>query len=405
MDSKGYYKILDLQPGANIKDVKKAFLKKQAELHPSGKERNKLRKSPEYIAMTEEQRKAKESELDERVAAVNEAYAVLQDEKKKKDYDEGAGEFGEFAGFSGFEDIFSNFTQGRRRAQHKGKDIVTDIVLTFKESFLGKTSKYRIKCSSICSTCNGEGGKNMSTCSRCKGQGFAYEKVSIGGIFQTTQQIKCSACDGKGTQLVAPFCSGCKGDKIIQDVKLIEVVIKPGIEDGKRIIFTGQGNQYPGAINGDIVFNIVVKDDPNYKRIDDDIVTIVPVDILTILTGGFVYFDHLDGKKLAVKVNPLKDMEQVFCLPNEGFISSKTSKKCNLYLKPKILVNNGLDRTKLSEYLKPLTAKPAGEYTNISSNLSHLPQDTHDHSEQESDQGHTRFFRQGMNMSDFFSFF
>lgn len=410
-DSRGYYQVLGLQPGAGIDEVKKAYKKKQVELHPSGLARRKIRDSAEYKAMSKEKQAEKEAELDEQVAKVNEAFKALGDENKKKEYDSGSGEFsqfgdmGGFGGFSGFEDIVSHFTGGGRRQkrQLKVKDIVTDIKITYKDVFLGKTSKYRVKVTKTCKGCDGKGGKDVSNCGRCKGSGIVYAELSLGGIMKTTQQIECPSCKGRGSVISGPLCSECKGCKTIQDSKIIEVCIAPGIKDGERLVYTGQGSEYPGYVSGDLVFVINVAEDAKCQRIGDDFACVADIDVLTALSGGVLYFDHPDGRKLAIKVMPFRDFDSAIMVPSEGFKSSSSGRKGNLYIKPHVLVNSGLDRAKLSEYIKPLISKPYGEYTNVNSTLDRIPEVQYRSSHQGGDDA--RGFAYGMDPRDYFTDF
>lgn len=402
-DSRGYYQVLGLQPGASIDDVKKAYKKKQVELHPSGVVRRKIRDSAEYKALPKEKQEARENELDEQVAKVNEAFKVLGDEGRKREYDSGSGEFSQFGdmgGFSGFEDIVSHFTGRRQKRQLKVKDIVTEIKITYKDVFLGKTSKYRVKVTRICKGCSGKGGKDVTNCGRCKGGGVIYAELSLGGIMKTTQQMECPSCKGRGSIVSGPLCSECKGSKTVQDSKIIEVSIVPGIKDGERLVYTGQGSEYPGYVPGDLVFVINVAEDSRCQRIGDDFVCTADIDVLTALAGGVLYFDHPDGRKLAVKVTPFKDFDSAIMIPSEGFRSA-TGRKGNLYIKPHVLVNSGLDRSRLSEYVKPLMSKPYGEYTNVNSTLGKVPEVHQHNGYQNSDD--VRGFAYGMDPRDFFT--
>lgn len=405
-DSKGYYSALGLQPGASIDEIKKAYKKKQVELHPSGPIRRKLKDSPEYRAMTEEQKEAKESELNELVSKVNEAFNVLSDEKKKAEYDSGTGQFGEmggfggfggFEGFSGFEDIFGQMGGSRRQSrQSKVKNIDFDIKLDIKDVFLGKNSKFRVKTTKICNGCSGKGGKEVSSCQRCKGSGYVVAKFNL-GILAGSQRVECPDCEGKGTAIKGPLCSDCNGKKVVDDSKILEVNIKPGMRTGDSIVYQKQGNEYPGYAQGDIIFNIKVNETSKCHRIEDDCVCTADIDILTALTGGSIYFDHPDGRKLAVKVAPFTDFDNVaIVIPGEGFISKKGTKG-KMFIKPNVLINKGIDRSELSKILKPLLSKPFGEYTNSISMLGKVPEPQ----EEDEDEGHAR----GFDPRDFASFF
>lgn len=405
-DSKGYYKVLGLEPGASISEIKKAYNKKQLELHPSGPIRRKLRDSPEYLAMSPEMRQAKETELDEKIALVNQASTVLTDEKKKAEYDAGAGEFsafpgGGFEGFEGFADIFSHMAGGRRSSgPSKVKDVTCEVKLTIKEAFLGKTSKFRVKTTKICEKCSGKGAMETCTCSKCHGKGVVRAVFNL-GVISGTQQVECPDCDGKGSIAKGPSCSECRGKKVVEVSKILEVQIKPGIESGTAIVFTKQGNEYPGYVQGDVIFNVLVNETNKNYRIGDDYVTEADLDILTALTGGILYFDHPDGRKLAVKVEPFKDFDNVaIVVPNEGFPGRKG--RGSIFIKPHILINSGLDRNKLSQQLKPMLSKPQGDYSNTNGILGKVP------GLHENDQRHSRkddFQHFGFDINNFSSFF
>ena len=399
-DSKEFYKVLGLNPGASIEEIKKAYKKKQFDLHPSGPVRRKIKDSPEYKSLTPEQQAAKEAKLDEEVAKVNEAFSVLSDEKKKKEYDSGTGQFSSFPGMDGFEGFsgfggFSDIFGGRKHQKEKAKDVVSDVKVDYKDIFLGKNCKFRVKTQKVCKSCRGSGSKDTTTCGKCKGSGTVIAKVSL-GIMTTTMRVECPDCKGNGTIGKGPACPECKGDRIYVDSRIVEVSIPAGHQAGIPIVFQGQGNEYPNLVPGDLIFNIILNEVSGCSRIGNDFVCKVDIDILTALTGGIIYYEHPDGRKLAVKLAPIKDFDNSVIVPNEGF-PSKGGKKGNLYLKPRILINHGLDRAKLSEYLKPLVSKPQGEFMNINSSFGPAPT-------AEQDQSDERYY-EGFNPSDFFRFF
>ncbi|KAM0679817.1 Type I HSP40 co-chaperone [Glugoides intestinalis] len=386
-DSKEYYKLLGLTPGAPVEDVKKAFNKKQAEYHPNGPARKILRDSSEYKAMNDEQKKAKEAEIDEISKKVNEAYKILSDKNKKNEYDSGTGEFGGFggsgfgggfSGFDGFADIFTYMAGGMaggagERQRSKVKDVECVLKLEIKDAFLGKKSKFRVKTTKLCKTCTGKGGKDVSNCGKCKGTGFVYAKFNL-GIVSGSQQVMCPECEGKGSVVKGPACSECNGRKVVDENKIIEVNIKPGIEDGDTIVYTKQGNEYPGYGQGDIVFNISIEYTPKSFRIGNDYVCEVDLDIHTAIVGGILYYDHPDGKKLSIKVDPFKDFDNnAIIVPGSGFPSSK-GVKGRLIIKPHIIIGQNVDRAKLAEFIRPQIQRPSGDYINTNSTLGKAPE-------------------------------
>ncbi|KAI5179500.1 DnaJ-like protein subfamily A member 2, partial [Pancytospora epiphaga] len=356
-DSKGYYKILGLSPGASIPEVKKAYKKKQVDLHPSGPVRRRMRESPEYQKMTGAQREAKEKELDEEISKANEAFGVLSIEEKKKDYDESRGQYGGFdmgaGGFGGFGDIFSHFTGGGRSQsrQYKVKDTVVDIKLTFKDAFLGKTNRYKVKTKKICQKCGGKGAEEIIKCNKCGGSGSVYVQRNL-GMMVARSQVECPDCKGAGEKASGPICTECGGEKVVVCNDMVEVKIHAGICDGELINFMGKGNQLPGCENGNLVFKAVVMPSNEFSRNGDHLIGKITLDLLTALGGGVGYFDHVDGRKLAVKISPFKNFDDAICVSGEGFKGDY--KRGDLYLKPNILMNSNMDRNKLSEYIKPL---------------------------------------------------
>lgn len=388
-DSKEYYKVLGLTPGASAEEIKKAFNKKQVEFHPNGPVRKILRDSAEYKAMTDDEKLEKEAEINEISKKINEAYKVLSDKNKKIEYDSGTGDFAEFGGFGGgsgfsgfsgfggfdgFADIFSHMTGGGgERQRSKVKDVECVLKLEIKDAFLGKKSKFRVKTTKVCKTCSGKGGKDVSNCGKCKGAGFVYAKFNL-GIVSGSQRVECPECEGKGSVVKGPACSECNGRKVVDENKIIEVNIKPGIEDGDTIVYSKQGNEYPGYGQGDIVFNVSIEYTPKRFRIGNDYVCEVDLDIHTALAGGVLYYEHPDGKKLSIKVDPFKDFDNnAIIVPGAGFPSSKGAKG-KLIIKPHIIIGQNVDRAKLAEFTHPQVQKPSGEYINTNSTMGKAPE-------------------------------
>ncbi|KAG0417087.1 Mitochondrial protein import protein mas5, partial [Dictyocoela roeselum] len=190
-DAKGYYKFLNLPPGSSLEDVRKAYMKMQRECNidnPRVKQALKGIKS-------ESERKAREKELQEKAAKLNEIKCVLMDAKEKEKYDRGVEfDFG-FEGSSLF-DLFGNIGGHFGRRQKKVDDTVTTIRLTPREVYLGAAKKYRIKRRVMCQTCGGKGGMNVAQCTACRGTGKVMRQSSRGG-FRVIEEAVCSTCRGE----------------------------------------------------------------------------------------------------------------------------------------------------------------------------------------------------------------
>ncbi|ORD93485.1 MAS5 [Enterospora canceri] len=383
-DSKEFYKILGMSPGSDMRDVKAAYRKKQAQLHPSGPIRKKMRASAEYQAMSDDQKAAREKALDEEISKINIAYGVLGDEDKKADYDAGKGEYGDFGGFGGgfpggggfggFEDIFSAFTGGGRsqRREPKVDDTVTQIPITMKEAYLGKTSKFKINTTRVCNGCDGKGAKSVQKCAKCGGHGFYVIKRSMGAMI-AQQQVVCDACGGEGSVAKGPVCSDCRGTKVTKSPYVIEVPIKAGIRDRTPIRKKNEGNHEPGKRPGDLVFVVTVKPLAGFRRVGDDIVAHVEVDLLTVLAGGFVPFEHVDGRHLNIRIGSTSDLKKGVVLYGEGF-KSEFGKKGNLFIDLEILIPKRMNAAQLAQAIPPQLAQTAHrDAVNVSGSYAAVP--------------------------------
>ena len=219
---------------------------------------------------------------------VNEAYQTLSDDDKRAKYDQfgsqyanmGGGGYsgaqGGFEGFGGFgngnvdfdfgnlNDIFSDFFgggMGGGRAQaRRGRDISTEVQISFSEAVFGITRKVLITKTSNCLTCKGSGAKpgtKMETCKTCNGQGQIREsKRTIFGNIASTKV--CEHCMGTG-EVPKELCETCRGKGVLRREEEISIVIPAGIRDGEMIRMTGMGEAISKGTTGDLYIKINVK--------------------------------------------------------------------------------------------------------------------------------------------------
>mmetsp|Transcript_72493 Transcript_72493/g.109379 ORF Transcript_72493/g.109379 Transcript_72493/m.109379 type:complete len:283 (+) Transcript_72493:393-1241(+) len=160
----------------------------------------------------------------------------------------------------------------------------------------------------ICETCSGKGSEKEGAtkrCQSCRGQGVRLIRRQMGhNIIQ--MQAECDDCGGKGETIDAKYiCKGCKGKKVLPEVKVIEVEIDRGMRDGQKITFTEEGDQAPGIIPGDIIVVVKEKDsDSDFVRRGDDLIYEAEITLLEALTGFEFLITHLDGRQLLVKSAP-----------------------------------------------------------------------------------------------------
>ncbi len=317
--AKDYYSILGVSKSASKDDIKKAFRTLAHKYHPDKKGGDEA--------------KFKE---------INEAYGVLSDDSKRKQYDSfgsagpgmgGAGfdprGFGgfangqgfDFSGFAGAEngfsfdlgDIFGDIFGGRGGGRvRRGRDISIDIELDFKDSIFGTTRNVLVKKANLCGTCKGSGGEpgsQMKKCETCNGQGKISEtRSSLFGNFSTT--TTCATCNGRGETPLTQ-CSTCKGAGIVKEEKDIRIAIPAGIENGEMIRLTGAGEAIQHGSAGDLYVKIHVKAHKIFEKEGFDLVTYLPIKISEAVLGTTKKLETLEGVEEIVIPSGSKDGHEI----------------------------------------------------------------------------------------------
>ena len=296
------YDILGVSPNASAAEIKKAYRKTALKYHPD--------KNPS-------------EEAAEKFKEASAAYEVLSDDEKRQIYDQfgqeglsgaggagGAGGFGGFGGFGFGDDIFSQFFGGagssRPRGPQKGRDIRHEIQVSLEELYKGKTAKLALNKQILCKTCEGRGGEKGSVrkCTSCNGQGVKFVTRQMGPMIQRFQ-TECDVCQGTG-DIIDPKgrCKDCKGKKVANERKILQVHVEPGMKNGQKIVFRGEADQAPDIIPGDVVFVISEKPHPRFQRKDDDLIYEAHIDLLTAIAGGEFAVEHVSGEWLKVSIVP-----------------------------------------------------------------------------------------------------
>lgn len=291
-NKKDYYELLGVSNDASASEIKSAFRKLAKKYHPDNKE-------------TGDEAKFKE---------IGEAYAVLSDENKRRQYDQfgsaafdGSNGFGGFdpgdvdlndilrsvfgGGFSGgfssggfgFDDFFGGSTRNTNRAR-KGKDTLVRIDLTLEEAAFGIDKEITLNLNDTCENCNGVGGFEEKTCDYCHGNGYVVtEQRSIFGVMQS--QSVCPKCKGSGKTFKS-VCEKCSGTGQVRKKKTISVHIPEGVETGHQLRMTGKGESgINGGPNGDIYLEINVKESSFYKRDGNNLYIHMPITITDAILG------------------------------------------------------------------------------------------------------------------------
>lgn len=292
-----YYNILGISKNASKEEIKKAYHKLAHKYHPD-----------------------KNRGDDKKFKEINEAYQILGDERKRREYDtygrvfsNGAssqgGPFGgwDFSGFSGaqeewgdlgdiFENIFSGAGRGKRRVK-RGRDISIDLEIPFEEAIFGTERRIVLSKISVCEHCKGDGaesGSGFEGCQACGGRGSIHEnKRSFFGTF--TSVMECGKCFGKG-KVPVKNCSICKGRGVLPKKEEVAVRIPSGIYDGEMIKMPGLGEAEARGINGDLYVKIHVRPHSVFKREGNNLFMDLDIKISDALLGAEKEIKTLDGK-------------------------------------------------------------------------------------------------------------
>ncbi|RZB76590.1 DnaJ protein-like isoform B [Glycine soja] len=213
-------------------------------------------------------------------------------------------------------DIFSSFFGGspfgsggssRGRRQRRGEDVVHPLKVSLEDLYLGTSKKLSLSRNVLCSKCNGKGSKSGAsmTCAGCQGTGMKVSIRHLGPSMIQQMQHPCNECKGTGETINdRDRCQQCKGEKVVQEKKVLEVVVEKGMQNGQKITFPGEADEAPDTVTGDIVFVLQQKEHPKFKRKADDLFVEHTLSLTEALCGFQFVLAHLDGRQLLIKSNP-----------------------------------------------------------------------------------------------------
>ncbi len=313
--TKDFYQVLGVDKDADAAAIKKAYRKLARANHPDSHPGNKA--------------------AEDRFKAIAEAYDVVGDPEKRKQYDDlraGVGSFGPFTtGGSGtppfdFNDVFGGRTEGagglgdlfggmfgggggggttrtRTSAPRRGADLETDATIGFADSIEGVTVSLRLSSDAPCPDCSGTGARSGTlprVCPDCEGVGM--RAASVGGAF--TMNETCPTCRGRGLVVDDP-CPTCHGSGRGLSNRTISARIPPGVKDGQRIRLRGKGAAGErGGPAGDLFVNVKVAPHPLFGRKGDNLTLTVPVSFDEAALGAEIKVPTLGGAPVTLKVPP-----------------------------------------------------------------------------------------------------
>ena len=303
---KDYYQVLGVGESAGADDIKKAYRKLAKKYHPDASPGNKTAES--------------------RFKEITEAYSVLSDADKRKQYDRlrkygafggigssgagrprpggagpGAGEQFEgldFGGFGGLGDIFSSIFGGEKREEAQAS-VETVVTIPFRVAALGGKVPIVVPVTESCPTCRGSGaapGATLTTCGECKGSG----QISFGyGGFAVKRP--CPNCRGKG-RIPSERCRTCDGAGEVRVERRLMVDVPAGSDSGTRLRIKGKGAQGPAGISGDLMVAFQVEPDRFFTREGNDVHCSIPINVAQAALGTRLKVRTLDGKHVVLKV-------------------------------------------------------------------------------------------------------
>lgn len=289
-----YYEVLSVEKNADDAAIKKAYRVLAKQYHPDTN--------------------SGDAEAEKKFKEASEAYAVLSDPEKRRQYDQfGHAAFDGGAGAGGFDfsgmdmgdifgDIFGDFFGGSksRRTNNgpmRGANLRASIRVTFEEAVFGCEKEIEITLKDECQTCHGSGAKpgtNPETCSKCGGKGkVMYTQQSLFGMVQNVQT--CPECNGSG-KIVKEKCVDCHGGGYIAKRKRIKVTIPAGIDNGQSVRIRDKGEPGTnGGPRGDLLVEVVVSRHPIFQRQDVNIYSTAPITFVQAALGGEVRINTVDG--------------------------------------------------------------------------------------------------------------
>jgi len=341
MNKRDYYEVLGVSKSATDAEIKSAFRKLAKKYHPD------VNKEPDAA---------------EKFKEAQEAYAVLSDEAKRRQYDQyGHAAFDGMNGGAGFDfsdfdfgDIFDGifgggfsnfgFGGGRRNSSRarRGNDRLMRINLSFEEAVFGCKKAINVDVNEKCSECDGKGGKGEKKCPTCHGTGtVTSEQRTILGSFMT--KSTCPNCKGQGVTYDST-CSKCHGKGTIRKNAEIEVKIPAGVDTGNQLRIAGKGDAgVNGGPNGDLYLEFQVKEHPIFIRDENDIYLELPITITDAVLGCKRDVPTLYGNvKLVIPAGSQSgDKHRI---KGKGIEDLHSGSKGNMYVILKVVTPVKLDR-------------------------------------------------------------
>ncbi|MFX0168512.1 MAG: molecular chaperone DnaJ [Candidatus Hodarchaeota archaeon] len=344
-----YYEILGISRQATKEEIKRAYRKLALKYHP---DRNK------------------EPNAAEKFKEISEAYAILSDDAKRRQYDQfgHAGvagrwstedifgginfeeilrSFGLGGGLGGFGSIFDFFTGGSSRMatqRPSAIDLRYDVQINLKEAATGVEKEIKFTRDELCLHCQGSGaepGTPLNTCPQCQGRG-ELRQVQQTMFGQVIRVGTCPFCYGRG-QTAETACSVCKGKRTVREKRSLQVQIPPGIEDGTMLRLKNQGASQNGSPPGDLYVVVYIKPDKTFQRVGDDLLLELEITITQAALGAEIEIPTLTSQA-KLKVPPGTQPDTLLRLRGQGMPRARYRGNGDLLVRVKVKVPTRLKK-------------------------------------------------------------
>ena len=324
-----YYEVLGVDKKASPDEIKKAYRKIALENHPDRNPGNK--------------------EAEEKFKEATEAYEILSDETKRRNYDQfgfinpdgtyqdfnrsaAYRDFSDlFNSFSGFQDMFTGFNNQNSSRNTRGQSIRVHEYITLKDLVTNPKKDVEYKHLCLCEDCKGTGSSDgkKSTCPLCNGTGFIIRQNGF-----MTLRTTCNRCGGSGQIITSP-CRKCNSKGVIEKRDKVTITIPRGLPgETADLREVGKGNITPGDIEpGDLYIRLHLKDDPIFTRQGNDIIATLNISLQQAILGDKIIFENFDGTKISLNVKGNIQPGDVVRLKGKGLPIYNTSAFGDLYIK------------------------------------------------------------------------
>lgn len=367
-----YYNVLGVDKNADEKTLKKAYRKLSLKWHPDKNPNNK-------------------ETAEQKFKEINEAYAVLKDNEKRKIYDqfgkEGLANNGGMGNINP-NDIFQSFfgggmggmggmnffpfgnSQQQQYGHNKGPDKKIEISISFSDMMNGKQKKCKLHRRIRCDNCFGTGlkkGARMDICKQCNGQGVVNITRRMGPMV-TRQSFPCNSCGGKGKIINENSkCEVCVGNKFIRGTEIISFEIKKGSKNGDYVILKNKAD-YTSDVDeiGDLILIFKLEKSDIFKRVNDNLIVKKKILLSEALSGLSIELEHPNNQKILIEYNEIINPYSKYKVSDLGFYNNSTNQYGDLVFDFEIIFPKKLD-PKRKELLKKLL--PVRKNTNHSNDM------------------------------------